>query len=51
MEITVKGEPKEIADLVVAIQGQQKKKPLCEATLTLDGKTIARSIMRSCGKL
>ena len=26
MELTIKGTPKEIADLVVAIQGQQKSK-------------------------
>ena len=47
MEIRIKGKQKEIADLVVALQGQQKSEAeqlKVETIYTLDDKEISKSI-------
>lgn len=43
MKLIIKGEPKEIADLIFALQGQPMKKvkpPKIKTIVTLDGKVI-----------
>lgn len=42
MELIIKGEPKEIADLVVALQSQLKtsKPPKIRTVVTIDGRKI-----------
>lgn len=50
MEIKITGTPKEIADLVFASQGQQKKKPLkVKTVITLDGTTLYQAVQKASG--
>ena len=43
MVVTINGDPKEIAALVVAIQ----ERPICEGELRLDGKTVTEAAVAS----
>ena len=47
MEIKIQGSAKEIADLVVALQGQPKDSKLLEEAITLDGTSICRAVQET----
>ena len=44
MEIKIQGSAKEIADLVVALQGQPQDSKSLEEIITLDGTSICRAV-------
>lgn len=44
MEITIKGEPKEIAALVLAVQERQERRPITVKP-TLNGKELGESFL------